>query len=158
MEDSRRIQLSGGLSSIFCSCSGGSPSLSLSFPLLLFRITSSSSPRWPLKCCVFMQNPCLAHLSRPEVKIEVLVSAFSLQVCLTWMIPPTSPPPSPNPSTSSSPPAFTLLRKFLLPLPCLVVAPEKSELSQSSSLSRPQDKRAPSHMPRRLARSSAPLN
>lgn len=72
--------------------------------------------------------------------------------------PPTSPPPSPNPSTSSSPPAFTLLRKFLLPLPCLVVAPEKSELSQSSSLSRPQDKRAPSHMPRRLARSSAPLN
>lgn len=102
MEDSHRIQLSGGLSSIFCSCSGGSPSLSLSFSLLLFRVTSSSSPPWPLKCCVFMQNPCLAHLSRPEVKIEVLVRAFSLQVCLTWMIPstpshPQTPPPLPPP-------------------------------------------------------------
>lgn len=114
MEDSRRIQLSGGLSSIFCSCSGGSPSLSLSFPLLLFRITSSSSPRWPLKCCVFMQNPCLAHLSRPEVKIEVLVSAFSLQVCLTWMISPPPPhlsTPIPKPLHLFLPPCFHFAEK-----------------------------------------------
>lgn len=67
--------------------------------------------------CVYAKS-MFGILVETEVKIEELVIAFTSSL----------------PYLDDSPlfPLFTLLRKFLLPLPCLVDAPEKSELSQSS--------------------------
>ncbi len=103
-----------GLSSIFPHVWGFAFHLPLIFPFVI-RITSFLSPRLPLKCCVFMQNPCLAYLSRLKWRLK----CFNFKSASLGWFPPFPPP-------------FTLLRKFLLPLPCLADAPEKSELSQSS--------------------------
>lgn len=67
--------------------------------------------------CVYAK-PMFGKLVETEVKIEVLVSGLTSSL----------------PYLDDSPlfPPSTLLRKFSLPLPCLTVAPEKSELSQSS--------------------------
>lgn len=70
--------------------------------------------------------------------------------------PPLTPPPPPRPHSTPPPLVallFTLLRKFLLPLP----RRSRTRISQSSPPVSPPGQRAPSHMPCRLARSSEPL-
>lgn len=93
MEDSRRIQLSRGCLPSFLMFGGFVFHLPLISPFVI-RITSSLSLRLCLKCCVFMQNPCLAYLSRLKWRLKC-----SSVACLTSMIP---PPPPPPPSLSPS--------------------------------------------------------
>lgn len=143
MEDSRRIQLSRGCLP--------------SFPML-FWVCLASSSHFP-SCsssnfdfisapasevlCVYAKS-MFGILVKTEVKTEVLVSA------LTSSVPYLDDPPT------ASPPPFTLLRNFPLPLPCLVDARKSQSLVRALPVL-PPGHRAPSHMPRRLARSSEPL-
>lgn len=115
MEDSRRIQLSGGCLPAFLMFGGGGwwwegclPSSS-HFPSCSssnFVFISASASE---VLCVYAK-PMFGRLVETEVKTEVLVGA------LTSSLPYLDDPPL-APFTP-----FTLLRKFLLPLPCLADA------------------------------------
>lgn len=142
MEDSRRIQLSRGCLPSFSHVWGGGVCLPSSshFPSCSSsNFVFISAPASEV-LCVYAKS-MFGILVETEVKTEVLVSA------LTSSVPYLDDPPPPTPS-----PPFTLLRKFLLPLPCLVMPGKVRALPVS-----PPGQRAPSHMPRRLARSSEPL-
>lgn len=107
MEDSRRIQLSRGLSSIFFSSFGGGDLTRASpFP--------SCSPSKP----AFMPAFASELLCVYGIGLLVGTKGLQLQVSLTYTIP----------LPRSFSPSFTLLRKFLLPLPC----PLDARVSQSS--------------------------
>lgn len=116
MEDSRRIRLSRGCLPSFLMFRG-SPSifLSFSFCYLYNFIFISTHCLWSAVCLCKIH---VWHTCRDWSEDWSSRRCFNFNSALLgWF--PTLPP-------------ITLLRKFLLPLPCLVVAPEKSELSQSS--------------------------
>lgn len=106
------------------SCFGGFCLSSSFFPLLLVEQLHLHPFYLPLKSCVFMQKSEYWYACQDGSEDWSIRQLFYFKSALLGLFP------------HASPFFPTLLRKFLLPLPCLAVAPEKSELS----LSRPQDR------------------